>query len=212
MEKYCPGNGEKTVGAPLQLPPPAPPPAADLQVLVQGSVSCEQLHLQRRLFLIFYHLSTKHKFFSDVKPLHVHMWCAVYLTVSERGAQLVASFIVQVTSFNLLFIFPYPELHVNAGIIFFSSLSILNVNRLATTCHPPEIRKPQKIICFWCRQHLFILIHPPVRPCLLANGEKMTFSKIATLTFLKTHLSRHPAAGNPKVHVFREAANQSFVT
>lgn len=94
MEKYCPGNGEKTVGAPLQLPPPAPPPAADLQVLVQGSISCEQLHLQRRLFLIFYHLSTKHKFFSDVKPLHVHMWCAVYLTVSERGAQLVASFIV----------------------------------------------------------------------------------------------------------------------
>lgn len=94
MGKYSPGNWKKPLGAPLQLPPPAPPPAADLQVLVQGSVSCEQLHLQRRLFLIFYHLSTKHKFFSDVKPPCVHMWCAVYLIVSEMGAQLIASFIV----------------------------------------------------------------------------------------------------------------------
>lgn len=94
MGKYSPGNGKKPLGAPLQLPPPAPPSAADVQVLVQGSVSCEQLHLQRKLLLIFYHLSTKHKFFSDVKPPCVHMWCAVYLIVSKMGAQLITSLIV----------------------------------------------------------------------------------------------------------------------
>jgi len=48
-------------------------------------------------------------------------------------------------------------------------------------------------------------VHQPVGPCLPADGEKMTFSKITNFTILNQHLLQQLVAGNLKF-MFSEAA------
>lgn len=77
-------------------------------------------------------VSIENKFFLRAKLLYVHICFAVYLTGSGRGGQIITSFTVQLSSFNLLFLFLCAELLVNANI---TSVSLPFHPKCKSTCH-----------------------------------------------------------------------------
>lgn len=112
------------------------------------------------------------------------------------GAQIMASFTLQLSSSDSLLLFPCTELLVNANI---TSASLSLHPQCKLTCCNLLLSRNYKAQ----EDNLLLVLiasvysNTPVRLCWPAHGKKMTFSGITNL-ILEQHLPRQLTAGNLK--------------